>query len=305
MSILSIQNVYKSFKDIPAVQDLSLELQAGTIFGLLGPNGAGKTTTIRMIMDIIIPDRGQILVNGKRNTQEQLDQVGYLPEERGLYRKMKVGELLSFLAEMKGLRPSKSKEKITHWLKRFDLLEWQHKKLEALSKGMQQKVQFIATIIHEPQLIILDEPFTGLDPINADLIKEIMIEQKNRGAAIIFSTHMMEQVEKLCDAICLINEGKAVLNGKLKTIKKNFSRNAIRMEFEGEPRFLQDHQLVKSYQIQGNWVEIQPQHGVAIQKILQIAIQEVTINRFEIMEPSLHEIFVETVTKQREEKTNE
>lgn len=305
MSVLSIQHVYKSFKDIQAVQDLSLELQAGTIFGLLGPNGAGKTTTIRMIMDIIIPDKGQILVNGKRNTQEQLDRVGYLPEERGLYRKMKVGELLSFLAEMKGLPPSRSKEKITHWLKRFDLLEWQNKKLEALSKGMQQKVQFIATIIHEPQLIILDEPFTGLDPINSDAIKDIMLEQKNNGATIIFSTHMMEQVEKLCDSICLINKGKAVLNGELKAIKRSFCKNTIRMEFEGDAKFLQNHQLVKHFKQNGNWYEIQPEDGIAVQKILQAAIQEVTISRFEIMEPTLHEIFVETVSQRREEESNE
>lgn len=301
MSVLSIRHVYKSFKDIQAVRDLSLELPAGTIFGLLGPNGAGKTTTIRMIMDIIIPDQGEILINGQRNSQEQLDRVGYLPEERGLYRKMKVGELLSFLAEMKGLKPTRSKERIVTWLKRFDLLEWQHKKLEALSKGMQQKVQFIATILHEPKLIILDEPFTGLDPINSDLIKDIMLEQKNSGATIIFSTHMMEQVEKLCDAICLIDKGKAVLSGELRAIKKNFSPNTIRMEYEGLANFLQNERLVKSYQTNGNAVEIHPQEKVSLQEILRAAIQEVNISRFEIIEPSLHEIFVETVTKRQEE----
>lgn len=301
MSVLSIQHVYKSFKDIQAVRDLSLELPAGTIFGLLGPNGAGKTTTIRMIMDIIIPDQGEILINGQRNSQEQLDGVGYLPEERGLYRKMKVGELLSFLAEMKGLKPARSKERIVTWLKRFDLLEWQHKKLEALSKGMQQKVQFIATILHEPKLIILDEPFTGLDPINSDLIKDIMLERKNSGATIIFSTHMMEQVEKLCDAICLIDKGKAVLSGELRAIKKNFSQNTIRMEYEGLANFLQNERLVKSYQTNGNAVEIHPQEKVSLQEILRAAIQEVNITRFEIIEPSLHEIFVETVTKRQEE----
>ncbi len=301
MSVLSIQHVYKSFKDIQAVRDLSLELPAGTIFGLLGPNGAGKTTTIRMIMDIIIPDQGEILINGQRNSQKQLDGVGYLPEERGLYRKMKVGELLSFLAEMKGLKPTRSKERIVTWLKRFDLLEWQHKKLEALSKGMQQKVQFIATILHEPKLIILDEPFTGLDPINSDLIKDIMLEQKNSGATIIFSTHMMEQVEKLCDSICLINKGKAVLSGELRAIKKNFSQNTIRMEYEGLANFLQNERLVKSYQANGNAVEIHPQEKVSLQEILRAAIQEVNISRFEIIEPSLHEIFIETVTKRQEE----
>ena len=305
MSILTIDHVYKSFKTVHAVQDLSLELPAGVIFGLLGPNGAGKTTTIRMIMDIIVPDKGKISINGKPNNQKQLDRVGYLPEERGLYRKMKVGELLSFLAEMKGIKPSQSNDRIKMWLTRFELIDRINKKVEELSKGMQQKIQFIATVIHKPKLIILDEPFTGLDPVNTELIKNVMLEQKENGATIIFSTHLMDQVEKLCDSICLINEGKAVLNGELKQVKKNFGRNSILMKYEGDARFLNDRTLVKSFVDHDNFVEIYPAEKVTIKQILQEALKEVEVSKFEIMEPSLHEIFIETVTKKSGEETSE
>lgn len=305
MSILTIDHVYKSFNDVHAVQDLNLELPEGEIFGLLGPNGAGKTTTIRMIMDIIIPDKGKIFINGKPNTQKQLDRVGYLPEERGLYRKMKVGEQLSFLAEMKRLKPSQSKDKIKMWLKRFELADWMNKKVEELSRGMQQKLQFIATVIHEPQLIILDEPFSGLDPVNTELIKDIMLEQKGTGATIIFSTHMMEQVEKLCDSICLINYGKAVLSGELRQIKKNFGKNSIRIEYDGEAKFLNNKKLIKNFKDHGNFVEVHPAEKVTIKQVLQEAIKEVEISKFEIMEPSLHEIFIETVTKKEGEERRE
>jgi len=305
VSILTIDHVYKSFKTVHAVQDLSLELPAGVIFGLLGPNGAGKTTTIRMIMDIIVPDKGKISINGKPNNQKQLDRVGYLPEERGLYRKMKVGELLSFLAEMKGIKPSQSNDRIKMWLTRFELIDRINKKVEELSKGMQQKIQFIATVIHKPKLIILDEPFTGLDPVNTELIKNVMLEQKENGATIIFSTHLMDQVEKLCDSICLINEGKAVLNGELKQVKKNFGRNSILMKYEGDARFLNDRTLVKSFVDHDNFVEIYPAEKVTIKQILQEALKEVEVSKFEIMEPSLHEIFIETVTKKSGEETSE
>jgi ABC-2 type transport system ATP-binding protein len=302
VSILTIDHIYKSFKDIHAVQDLSLELPPGVIFGLLGPNGAGKTTTIRMIMDIIIPDKGKILIYGKPNTHEQLDRVGYLPEERGLYRKMKIGELLSFFAEMKGIKPSRSKNRIKSWLERFELTDRINKKAEELSKGNQQKLQFIATIIHEPRLIILDEPFAGLDPVNTELIKEIMLEQQRNGATIIFSTHMMEQVEKLCDSICLINEGKAVLSGELKQIKKRFGKNSIRMEYIGEAKFLENQTLVQKFKDHDGYVEIYPAEKITVKQILQEAIKEVDVSRFEIMEPSLHEIFIETVTKKQREE---
>lgn len=305
MSILSIEHVYKSFKDVQAVEDLNLELPPGVIFGLLGPNGAGKTTTIRMVMDIIIPDKGKISLMGQPNSQKMRDKVGYLPEERGLYKKMKVGELVSFLAEMKGVKPSESKDRIKLWLERFELIEWIDKKVEELSRGMQQKIQFISTVIHNPTLIILDEPFTGLDPVNTELIKNIMLEQKNSGATIIFSTHLMDQVEKLCDSICLIDDGKTVLSGDLQEIKKQFRKNIIRMQFDGDAKFLQDTKLVSSFQQHEKYIEIHPAENVTIQQILKTAIQEVDINRFEIMEPSLHEIFIQTVTKKEGREISE
>ena len=305
MSILTLDHVYKSFNSVHAVNDLSLDLPPGIIFGLLGPNGAGKTTTIRMIMDIIIPDKGKIIIMDQLNSQKMRDQVGYLPEERGLYRKMKVGELLTFLAELKELKPSQSKKKIDYWLERFELSDWKDKKAEELSRGMQQKVQFISTIIHEPNLIILDEPFTGLDPINTELVKNVMLEQKERGATIIFSTHLMDQVEKLCDSICLINEGKSVLSGELKSIKKNFRRNSIRMEFDGDAKLLNDTKFVQKFKQNDNYTEIFPAENTSIQDILQAAIREVEISKFEVMEPSLHEIFIETVTKKKKEQISE
>jgi len=299
MPVLHIDHVYKSFDDVHAVNDLSLELSEGVIFGLLGPNGAGKTTTIRMIMDIIIPDKGSIRLFGKQSSAKLRDSVGYLPEERGLYRKMKVGELLTFLAEMKGVKPSQSKGKIKFCLDRFDMLDWIDKKVEELSRGMQQKIQFISTIIHEPKLIILDEPFTGLDPVNTDLIKNIMIEHKQKGTTIIFSTHLMEQVEKLCESICLINKGSAVLFGELKQIKKNYAKSTIRIAFDGDAKFLQDKNLITSFESYGNVFDLQLQKKVSPQQILQTACQEVAISKFEILEPSLHEIFIETVTQKK------
>ncbi len=297
MSVLKIDHIYKSFRNIDAVQDLSLELNENVIFGFLGPNGAGKTTTIRMIMDIIKPDQGDILINDKPNSIKTRETVGYLPEERGLYRKMKISDLLTFMGELKGLKPAQSKPKIKYWLERFELSDRIDKKIEELSRGMQQKLQFISTILHEPDLIILDEPFTGLDPMNSDLMKEIMIEQKQRGATIIFSTHLMEQVEQLCDSICLINKGSVVLNGDIRDIKKIFRKNAIRMEFEGAATFLQNKELIESYEDLGAYYEIRPNKSATIQQILQIATQEATITKFELMEPSLHSIFIDVVTQ--------
>ena len=296
MPVLKLEHVYKSFKDIHAVDDLSLELPEGVIFGLLGPNGAGKTTTIRMIMEIIIPDKGQIFILDQPNSQKLRDKIGYLPEERGLYRKMKIKELLIFMAELKGMKAAAARKKIDYWLERFDLSEWGNKKAEELSRGMQQKVQFIATIIHDPELIILDEPFTGLDPVNTELLKDVILEQKERGATIIFSTHLMEQVEKLCDSICLINEGKSVLKGNIREIKKNFRRNSLLLEFEGEAKFLHDEKLVQKFTVTDHMTEIYPAEGKTTQDVLIRALKEVAVTKFEVMEPSLNDIFIDTVT---------
>ena len=297
MELLTLRGVTKSFGRIDAVKELDLSVEGGSIYGLLGPNGAGKTTTIRMIMDILAPDRGEILILGQPNSSSIRDRVGYLPEERGLYRKMKVEPLLHFLAELKGMRRGAARERIGYWLERFDLSAWRAKKVEELSRGMQQKLQFIATLLHSPQLAILDEPFTGLDPVNINLVKEVMLEEKKKGASIILSTHLMEQAEKLCDQICLISEGEKVLDGNLKEIKANYGKNTVVLEYEGQARFLSDREMVESYDDYGRWVEVHPSAGVDPQEILRRAAQEVAILKFELVEPSLNEIFIKTVRK--------
>jgi ABC-2 type transport system ATP-binding protein len=296
MQTLQLENVGKSFGKLEAVKDLSLSISPGTMYGFLGPNGAGKTTTIRMIMEIILPDRGRILINGRQNTsRDVLDRVGYLPEERGVYPKMKVIEALEFFAELKGMKKRDHAPKISAWLERFGMADVRDKKMNELSKGNQQKIQFLNTVVHAPDLIILDEPFMGLDPLNADLIKNVMLEQKARGAAIVFSTHQMDSAEKLCDAMCLINKGQKVLDGEIKRIKRNFGRNNVILAYDGKSDFLKQNGLVKNYNDFGNYVEVHLQDGANPQALLAAAMQQAEISRFEIVEPSLHEIFVETV----------
>ena len=292
---LIIDHIHKSYGDVHAVNDLSINVGQGQIFGLLGPNGAGKTTTIRMIMDIIKPDQGTIKILGQENTVELRNQVGYLPEERGLYKKMTVQDVILFFAEIKGVKKAAASAKIDMWLEKLQLLDWKEKKVEELSRGMQQKLQFICTVLHEPKLIILDEPFTGLDPVNTNLIKDVILDLKKNGATIIFSTHLMEQVEKLCEAICLINNGRSVLQGTLSEVKGQFSKNRIKMRYTGNATFLADKTLVDSHDDYGNYVEIRPVSGVSPQDILARAMKEATIEQFEIAEPSLNEIFINAV----------
>lgn len=295
MEVLRLEKVNKTFGEVEAVKDLSLQIQEQSVFGLLGPNGAGKTTTIRMIMEIILPDSGHIEIFGKPNSQKLRDKVGYLPEERGLYKKMKVMEVLLFFSDIKNIKRSDAREMGKIWLERLELSEWSDKKVEELSRGMQQKLQFITTILHKPKLIILDEPFTGLDPINTNLIKEVMLDLKGNGATIIFSTHLMEQVEKLCDRICLINKGKQVLGGSLTEIKAKYGSNCIRMHYRGEADFLHDSALVAGFDDYGQYVEVRPAQGVAPQQILAAAVNQVSIDKFEVAEPSLNEIFIDVV----------
>ncbi|MCH7781727.1 ATP-binding cassette domain-containing protein [candidate division KSB1 bacterium] len=297
MSTLLVENINKSFGNFQAVKDLSFSIEEGTMFGLLGPNGAGKTTTIRMIMDIIIPDSGTISVLGNNKPREVNDFIGYLPEERGLYRKMKVGELLLFMAELKTMKRKEAKKEINDWLERLDLMEWKNKKVEELSKGMQQKLQFIGTILHKPKLLILDEPFMGLDPINTDIVRNIMLEFKNNGTTIIFSTHLMENAEKLCEQILLIDHGEIILSGKLKDLKKDFGKMNVIIEFEGEDSFLKESKQIKSYDNFGNYVEIKLVENADSQELLRDAMKSAEIRKFELVQPSLHEIFVETVQK--------
>ncbi len=297
MTTLQINNIHKSYGDVHAVNDLSLSISKGQIFGLLGPNGAGKTTTIRMIMDIIKPDSGSIEILGEKNSRNVRNLIGYLPEERGLYKKMLVRDVIQFFAEIKGLPKKDVPDRAYDWLERLELVEWKEKKVEELSRGMQQKLQFICTIIHEPQILILDEPFTGLDPVNTNLMKDVILDLKNNGATIIFSTHLMEQVEKLCEAICLINKGTSVLKGSLSGIKSQFGKNRIRMRYDGIATFLDDKSLVASHDNYGKYVELSAAEGVSSQQILEKAIQQVTVDHFEIAEPSLNEIFINVVGK--------
>lgn len=299
--MLEIRNVNKTFGDVRAVQNLQLEVEEGQIYGLLGPNGAGKTTTIRMIMNIILPDTGEIRIFGQPVTLELLRSVGYLPEERGLYRKMKVKEVIRFFAELKGMDRSQIEKEMKHWLERLDLLEWQEEKVEELSRGMQQKVQFILTVIHRPRLLILDEPFTGLDPVNTDLLKDILLEMNRQGATIILSTHLMEQVEKMCDAICLINRGRAVLQGPLAEIKQRYGKNHVLLEYDGDAEFLDGHPLVEKVSDFGRYMEIYLKDEADPQTFLRELTSQVEIFRFELAEPSLHEIFVDTVRRMEEQ----
>jgi len=297
MEALQLEKVSKSFDKVQAVSDLSLAVPAGKVYGFLGPNGAGKTTTLRMLLQIILPDSGNIHIYGQRNSRDALDRVGYLPEERGVYRKMKVHEALEFFGELKGMSRKDCRQKITYWLERFGMAATRDKKMEELSKGNQQKIQFLTTVLHEPDLIVLDEPFMGLDPINSLLLKEIILEQKNRGAAIIFSTHLMDEAEKLCDSICLINKGRKVLDGELKAIKRNFGKRNIILSYSGNADYLKDVSLVKHYNDYGNHVEISLSDGASYKALLQKALQSADISRFEMVEPSLNEIFISTVTQ--------
>lgn len=295
---IEIKAVTKSYGDFTAVNSLSLEVAKGSIFGLLGPNGAGKTTTIRMIVSITFPDQGEIKIFGQQLTPKMQERIGYLPEERGLYKKMKVRDQLYFLGGLKGLSKKELDKKVLYWAERLQIDSWLDKKTEELSKGMQQKIQFIATVLHSPELIILDEPFSGLDPVNANLLIEVIQELKSAGSTIILSTHVMEQVERLCDDICLINKSRKVLAGNLKAIKRSFAINKVAFSYEGKSDFLSDNTLVKSNVTYASHIEVELNDGASPQELLRQAIDSgVSINRFELMEPSLNEIFIKKVGK--------
>lgn len=296
MNLVQVENISKDFGDFKAVDNVSFSIEKGSVYGLLGPNGAGKTTTIRMIMDIIAPDSGQITFNSNRQRGDFTDHIGYLPEERGLYRKMKVKDVIFFMAELRGMKRSDAFDEIGLWLQKMDLMEWENKKIEELSKGMAQKIQFIATVIHKPGLIILDEPFSGLDPINMTLLKDLMLELNADGATIIFSTHIMEQAERLCEKICLLNAGKIVLEGDLREIKKSFGRSSVEIAYSGNVDLIRSSQFVERCNDFGQYVEVKlrsPDHyGLLLRELIEASVD---ITRFELMEPTLHEIFVQSV----------
>ncbi len=285
---LRLDNICKYYNEKAAVDHLSLSVPKGAIYGIIGPNGAGKTTTIRMIMV----------------THDFKNRVGYLPEERGLYKKMTLNEIITFLAEIKGFGKSEVAAEIDGWLEKMSLQEYKFRKVEELSKGMQQKLQFITTLIHKPEMIILDELFSGLDPINIELIKGILLDQKRQGTTILFSTHVMEQAEKLCDFICLINKGQKVLDGKLADVKAKFGANTIQVDIEGDGGFARDIDGVEEVSEFNNYIELKLSASADNQAVLKEIASRVTVRRFELVEPSLYNIFID-VTKSDPAKLEE
>ena len=294
MPVVELAGVTKAYDTKVAVKNLSLSIEAGQMFGLLGPNGAGKTSSIRMMMGITMPDSGLVRLFGEPFDRRSLNRVGYLPEERGLYKKMKVLDQLIFFGQLHGLPADESRKRAVSWATRLEIADALGKKTEELSKGMQQKIQFIASLLHDPGLIIMDEPFSGLDPVNAKLLEQTLIQLKEQGKAILFSTHRMDQVEKLCDSICLVNNGEAVLAGRMRDIKQSYERNRVLIEFQGDPAFLNSAEVAEARNFSGHAeVKLKP-HGDA-QKLLHEAASMARIFHFELVEPSLEEIFIQTV----------
>ncbi len=289
-----LEGVSKTFGAVSAVEDLDLVVPRGTIYGLLGPNGAGKTTTLRIILDILGADSGTVEVLGRQVDDLVRGRVGYLPEERGLYQKMKVREQLAFFGVLKGMTRADARREALRWLERLELADRADETVENFSKGMQQKVQFISTVVHRPELLILDEPFSGLDPINVDTLKEIVLERQRDGATVIFSTHMIEDAERLCERVCMIAGARKVLDGRVADVKAAAGRLDLAIRFDGDPDFLDAPELVRSVSDHGRYVEVRLVEGANPQALLQRAVDSgVRIYRFELIEPSLREIFLE------------
>jgi ABC-2 type transport system ATP-binding protein len=303
MNIIELSGVTKTYGSVVAVDDLSLEVPKGSIYGFIGPNGSGKTTTIRMIMKIMYPDRGTLRINGREHHASRLQNVGYLPEDRGLYKKMKIGELLMFHGELN--EGSDLKRQIDYWLDRLDLKEYKDKKVESLSKGMKQKLQFIATILHQPELIILDEPFSGLDPVNADILKDVILELQGKGATIIFSTHDMAMAEKMCDYIFMIYRGKKVLDGTLTDIQDQYGNDTLQIQSEMGAGALQGLKGIDKVNDFGKIQEVRVSEGSDPQKILSDLLKVTRISRFEITKPSLNDIFIRIAAPKRKEDNHE
>ncbi|CAN5473281.1 MAG: ABC transporter ATP-binding protein [Pyrinomonadaceae bacterium] len=293
---LRVENVSKRFGDFSAVEDLSFEVRAGRVFGFLGPNGAGKTTTIRMIVGITVPDEGSIELFGSKMSSELQNRIGYLPEERGLYKKMKIADQLRYFAALKNVSGAEADKRIDFWLDRMNLGEWKKKKTTDLSKGMQQKVQFISTVLHNPDLLILDEPFSGLDPINVEFMMDVISEFKTQDKTIIFSTHLMETAEKLCQDILLINKSQKVVSGSLREIKESYGKNLIALRASGGEKVLEDKSLVAKVLEHSDEKEIHLADGASDQLLLRRLIESgAVVTKFEQIEPSLNDIFIEKV----------
>ncbi len=292
---LVLKGVSKTFAGHVAVKDLSLEVGRGSVFGLLGPNGAGKTTTLRMVMDILGADSGSIEILGRPADQATRDRIGYMPEERGLYPRMVLEEQLVFMASIKGLGRREAADRLGPWLERLGLEDWRTRKTNELSKGMQQKAQFIATVLHEPDVLIMDEPMSGLDAVGMDVMRDVMVDLSRRGATIVLSSHQMGTVEKLCDRVALINKGEKVLDGAVSEVKAGHGKNTLVLAFDGDGSFLGSLPGVAKVSDFGQYVEIRMSDGADPQALLNEAAARLRIRRFEIVVPSLHDIFVETV----------
>ena len=295
MNALELNDVCKYFGQVHAVDKLSVQVPTGSIYGFLGPNGAGKTTTLRMIMNIIRPDSGIISILGNGSIELAKNQIGYMPEERGLYRNMTVSKILTYFGALKGISSHELSRSVPQWLERIELSNWADKKVQDLSRGMHQKLQFVVTVINEPDLLILDEPFSGLDPLNLDLLKNIILEMRDKGKTVIFSTHVMHEAENLCDSILLINKGKNILDGKLSHIKLQNRSHAVNVELEGDTDFIKTLPMVMKVELHKNQLEIILAKDCDPQDLLKALVEKVRVQKFEVKMPSLHEIFVNSV----------
>lgn len=291
---VQLDKVWKRFGAVEAVRGVSLHVPAGCIYGFLGPNGAGKTTIIRMIMSIFFADEGQVSVLDGQDAAAVKDRLGYLPEEKGLYKKMKVGELMTYFARLKGIEDREARRRADELLQRYGLGEWPERRCEALSKGMGQKVQLLVTLIHEPDLVILDEPFSGLDPVNRDLMRDVILQMRRDGKTVIFSTHIMEQAEQVCDYVALINKGKKILDGSLSEVRSSGGRAAV-LDYDGDGHLLRDLPGVAKINDSGKQAELLLQEDADAQQVLAAIMGKVQIRRFDLREPSLHEIFIRAV----------
>ena len=301
--MISIRNIVKQYSGHRALDDVSIEIEQGKVFGLLGPNGAGKTSLIRIINQITAPDSGEVLMNGQKLGQEHISRIGYLPEERGLYKKMEIGEQILYFAQLKGLSKADARARAKYWFEKMQITGWWNKKVEDLSKGMQQKVQFVSTVIHEPKLLILDEPFTGFDPVNAELIKNEILELNKKGATIIFSTHRMESVEELCDSIALLNLSHKILDGKMKDIRNNNRTGTYILKYEGAALVssaTQPFSILSDTELDGGrQLTLRINAGNKVNDVLHYILPLATINALEEIVPTMNEIFIQTVSKAR------
>ena len=293
--MIELKEVKKSFENVKAVDGISFKAEKGEIFGLIGPNGAGKSTTIRMIMNILAPDSGKILFDGIHIEEEDKKRIGYLPEERGLYKKVKVNDILRYFASLKSDNEKLYQKNIDTWLAKFGLLEWKDKKVETLSKGMGQKIQFITSVAHDPDILFFDEPFSGLDPVSSDMLREAIQELGAAGKTVLFSTHIMEHAEKICNKIFLIDKGKEVVSGSMEDVKSKYGKNSVSIEFDGDGSFIRELPMVKDIIEFPRYIEVSLNESGGADKLLAALVGKISVKRFELVSPSLHKIFVDLV----------